>query len=266
MNLNLTKRIFAALVLAVVAGGSALAAPEWSETELPHGFCWNYGNQPIGCDLKPLLSVATPAASVTPTKITPAPSATMAPAPVELSNPDFEAGFAAWQVVVIKGAPNALEEHALAGAIHSGETALRFGRNYQCFRAGVRQTVSVPPGSRLRFSAWGRAYARNDAGLDLSRPSDLNVHAGVWVGLDPQAGTDPGQSSIVWVQNPQNTNPLLGWVQATTEVFAAGPRLTVWALINLGVDGAPGQPGNACEWALQELAGWLDTARLEMVP
>lgn len=265
------------------------AAPQWAETELPNGYCWNFGLLFGNCSLKPVapstampspvpatvtpppsaspvLPALTPSPSTTPTKVTPLPShtPTTPPGGVELSNPDFELGSGGWQLVTVKGSPSQMDERALPGAINTGTTSLRFGNNFACFRAGVRQTVfNVLPFSRMRFSVWGRAYARGGPGIDFSRPNDLNVHANLFAGIDPQAGTDVGQSSIVWVQGG---NPLLGWTSASTEVFAPGNRVTVWALINLGVDGAPGQPGNACEWALNELAGWLDTASLSIVP
>lgn len=287
------------LGLAEPQAAAALApAPQWEETQTENGICWNFGQLFGNCSLKPAPS-ATPIAPVpssTPISTSPVPSQTLTPtssatftstptqtstptrtvapptvttAPlVQLSNGGFEVGTLGWQAALLAGAPNSeverLSAGAQAGMVREGDASVRFLQHYGCFRAGMSQVLLTQPNMRLRFSAQGRAYARNDLSLDLTKDNDLNVHAALFVGLDPQGGTDPRQSSVVWAS--ALGNPLLGWTAGSVEAFTAGNRATVYAVLNLGVDGAAGAPGSACEWALASLAGWMDAARLEILP
>jgi hypothetical protein len=124
----------------------------------------------------------------------------------------------------------------------------------------VRQTVTVTPLTRLRFSVWGRTWAGGN--LDLGTPSDLSVNDSLSVGIDPNGGIDYRASAVNWSTETGTER----WQQASVVAAALGNKVTVYAMLNLGVNGAPGQPGAACEWALPTLAGWLDDAMLEVTP
>jgi hypothetical protein len=255
------KRILLAGIIAVGASLLGAPAPEWIETELPNGYCWQYGTTPIDCDVKPGPSAPTAMPVPTPTpERTATPAPTLVPPVPELVNPDFESGFAGWQTVVLAGSAEAV---AARDTGHDGALSLRWANHYACWRAGVRQSVSTLPGTRLRFSIWGRTWASaTRTGIDLGQPSDLSVNDGLMVGIDPSGGTDPRNSAIAWIAETGTEK----WMQAGVESAALGNRVTVYALLNQGVNGAPGQPGGACEWALATLAGWLDEAVLEVAP
>ena len=251
------KRIISLSLAALALVGASLRVNvEWSESELPHAYCYALGSQPANC--LPRIEAVTPAPTLAPT-LTPRPTPSATPAPVTplLVNGDFESGFAGWQVVQASGLAQGDVYHAVS---HGGATSLWFVDHYRCWRAGVRQTVSAMPLTRLRFSAWGRTWA--DGNLDPSQPSDTSVNDGLMVGLDPNGGTDYRASGVNWSTETATEN----WQQAGVVGTALGSRVTVFILLNLGVSGAPGQPGGACEWALPTLAGWMDDASLEVAP
>jgi hypothetical protein len=83
--------------------------------------------------------------------------------------------------------------------IHSGGTAVFHALSVH--EAGVMQTVAVPPGATLRFSAWMHAWSTNEDGReefpDSYRSSgQTSVH--LKVGIDPCGGENPWGPNVVW--------------------------------------------------------------------
>jgi LysM repeat protein len=81
--------------------------------------------------------------------------------------------------------------------VRTGNFACHIYNNWDPWHAGVRQTVSVSPGSRVRFAAWGLAFA----GPIDSTPqtvSESGVSARMQVGIDPNGGIDPFSSVVQW--------------------------------------------------------------------
>jgi LysM repeat protein len=85
--------------------------------------------------------------------------------------------------------------------IHSGKNSQKYFTFWSVHEAGVMQTVAVPPGSVLRFSAWMHAWSSNEDG----RGEDLSTYASsgqtsmhMKVGIDPCGGENPFSPNIVW--------------------------------------------------------------------
>ncbi len=85
--------------------------------------------------------------------------------------------------------------------IHSGSNSQKYFTFWSVHEAGVMQTVSVPPGSTLRFSAWMHAWSTNQDGrpeFPDSYQSSGQTSMHMKVGIDPCGGDDPWSSNIVW--------------------------------------------------------------------
>lgn len=135
------------------------------------------------------------------------------------------------------------------GLYRSGPSSQAIGAQYMPWHGGVMQTVSVAPGTRLRFSVWARAYISNE---DLPAPSYGGWRPRLQVGIDPEGKGlwyDPG---IVW---SMPVNELDDWVQLWVEATAGSSgKVTVFVSANLS-----GQV------PLKHNDVWFDDARLEVV-
>jgi LysM repeat protein len=85
--------------------------------------------------------------------------------------------------------------------IHSGSNSQKYFTFWSVHEAGVMQTVAVPPGATLRFSAWMHAWSTNQDGREEF--PDSYVSSGqssmhMKVGIDPCGGEDPWSPNIVW--------------------------------------------------------------------
>jgi hypothetical protein len=162
-----------------------------------------------------------------------------------LANPDFEgeylqfADFSAilvadkWLPWWVPQAPddppwkNRMPEYGPAAPdqhrIHSGSSAQRLFTYYGTHVGGVYQRVShLLPGTRLRFSIWGQAWAGegDDPGQSVGGgPMHMRV------GIDPNGGTDPFAADVVW---SEEQNPLDTWAPFAVEAVANGDRITVF--------------------------------------
>ena len=85
--------------------------------------------------------------------------------------------------------------------IHSGQNSQKYFTFWSVHEAGVMQTVNVPPGSTLRFSAYMQAWSSNNDGKDSDPSSYLSsgqTSMHMKVGIDPTGGDDPWSPAIVW--------------------------------------------------------------------
>jgi hypothetical protein len=90
--------------------------------------------------------------------------------------------------------------------VQNGQFAMRYFKGWATFTAGAYQSVSVPAGTPLEFTAWGQSWSCENWG---GCSNDNNGHIDVWsttdpqfihlrIGIDPFGGTDPFSSNIVW--------------------------------------------------------------------
>jgi len=193
----------------------------------------------------PILPTATPVVVVSP----------------QVVNGSFESGATGWSSFTIWTSENLVPELAEQRkslghsplSVHSGDAAVRLMGNYYCYISGVYQQISIPAGTRFRFSAWTRTLASNSSS---ALESDRNVYARVRVGIDPIGGTDPTNTGIRWVENIGGVL----WRETTVEAVALSDTVTVFVA---GVLGARG--GGSCEWPLAYMLSYFDDARLQVI-
>jgi LysM repeat protein len=101
------------------------------------------------------------------------------------------------------------------GFVHGGNRAQNINRGDATFTAAVYQTVAVPEGSNVVGSAWTR--------MNLNLNDNPNAQARL--GIDPNGGTNPFDSDIVW--SPWATNAL-AYTQLTATATATGPSVTLF--------------------------------------
>jgi LysM repeat protein len=85
--------------------------------------------------------------------------------------------------------------------IHSGSNSQKYFTFWSVHEGGVLQTVAVPAGSTLRFSAWMHAWSTNQDGREEfpnSYVSSGQTSMHMKVGIDPCGGEDPWSPSVVW--------------------------------------------------------------------
>jgi hypothetical protein len=106
----------------------------------------------------------------------------------------------------------------------AGRTALRItSQAGGSFEAGVRQTVrGLAPGTRLRFEAHGLAWVPDDNAS--GQPAGAG-RANLRLGLDPQGGSDPRASAVVW--SPPR-DPWDQYERFQVEAVAVGGEVTLY--------------------------------------
>lgn len=108
---------------------------------------------------------------------------------------------------------------------HSGTLALNFNKGYATFTAAVYQQVNVEVGTNITGSAWGLVQTC-DIPQNADRcTSEPGSGAFMRVGIDPNGGTNPYDSDVVW---SPNTSPHGGWQQMTVSATTTGPTATLF--------------------------------------
>ncbi len=111
--------------------------------------------------------------------------------------------------------------------VQSGTGSQHIGTSWNPWHAGIFQRLNVPPGARLRITAYGRVFASTP---DFPNPSDTAVQSRMQIGADPNGGTDWWAGSVQWsgLGNPHDT-----WQQFSTEV-TTGPngKVTIFLSAN----------------------------------
>ena len=134
------------------------------------------------------------------------------------------------------------------GLYRSYPSSQAIGAQYGPWHGGVMQTVSVAPGTRLRFSVWARAFISND---DLPNPSYSSWKPNFQVGIDPEGKGLWYDPDIVW---SAPVNVLDQWVQVSVEATAgASGKVTVFVSARMTNQ----QP-------LKHNDAWFDDAKLEI--
>lgn len=114
--------------------------------------------------------------------------------------------------------PPVVFPHNAAPQIQSGSASLNLNKGYATFTAALYQEVSVPANVSMRASAWVWLHSCEPAPCN----SDASAGARVRVGIDPNGGSDPNSSDIVWsdFSTPYDSWGLIG-VSATSTGSAA---------------------------------------------
>lgn len=85
--------------------------------------------------------------------------------------------------------------------VRSGANAQKYFTFWSTHQAGLLQTVSVPPGSTVRFDVYMHAWSSNIEMSELNPKTFLSseqtgMH--MKVGIDPSGGDDPWSPNVVW--------------------------------------------------------------------
>jgi LysM repeat protein len=113
----------------------------------------------------------------------------------------------------------------------SGDAALNISGGYITFAAAVFQQVGVTQGSNVEGSAWARLHTCNLPRNDKHEINGDNcgsaVESGAFtkVGIDPNGGTDPNDTDIVW---SANARPHDRYDQMVVSATATGPVVTIF--------------------------------------
>ncbi|MCP4362202.1 MAG: hypothetical protein GY796_29700 [Chloroflexi bacterium] len=132
--------------------------------------------------------------------------------------------------------------------IKDGSASQHIGNQWDTWKAGVFQNVSVTAGSTYRFTVWSYAFGSNS---NFPGPSDGSLNSKVRVGIDPDGSGVWNDGDVVW---SGKINPLDNWQQVSLEVTAAGSQISVFTSANWGVKGV-----NQCR---AHLDIWFDAAEL----
>lgn len=99
--------------------------------------------------------------------------------------------------------------------VRSGSASQHIGNRYDPWHAGVKQPVSVPAGSPLRFCAYGRLFANNANFEDA--PSIESKDGQMQVGIFPNGEVEWNTSGIIW---SGKINPHNAWQQVCVDATA----------------------------------------------
>lgn len=121
-------------------------------------------------------------------------------------------------------------EPAPPNRVRSGDDAqMYFNNQFWGHEAGVYQVVEdVPPGTELRFSVYAYVWSSTFNDRDVSeQPGDVTLQ----VGIDPNGGTNPDSSNIVWSIAVEQYDAYRQYSQIAT---AASDTVTVWVRSRVG--------------------------------
>jgi len=105
----------------------------------------------------------------------------------------------------------------------SGARAQNLHKGWATFTAAIYQQVSVAPGTNLRGSAFAQLHTCSPAPNADSCASAVESGAYVKVGIDPNGGTNPYDSDIVW---SAEIRPHGSWQEAVVEATATADTVT----------------------------------------
>ena len=115
--------------------------------------------------------------------------------------------------------------------VESGSLSQHIGHSWDPWHAGIRQTVSVPPGTRVHFTAYGRVFASTP---NFPAPSDTSVQSRMQIGAEPNGSIDWSLGTVQWsgTANPHDT-----WAQFNLDVTAGGAgQITLFLSANFRGD------------------------------
>lgn len=189
----------------------------------------------------------------TPTKTPGAPPTATAFPPL-LVNGDFEqADHAGWTFVNLwRDIPVFNDERGDPRTRIDGAQSFRVWNNHRCVMAVLYQSLAATPLTTYDFSTWFRTWASEGV---FPEGHDPNVYDGGAVGIDPNGGTNPTSSGVIWVEDFDTDEGARVTVRAT----ALSSRITVFIRVRVGVvDPA----GTACQWPHTHMMAFVDGATL----
>lgn len=108
---------------------------------------------------------------------------------------------------------------------HGGTKAFNFNKGFATYTAAIYQQVSVPDGSNVTASAWAQLKTCNiPEGFD-NCGSAVESGAYTRIGIDPNGGTNPYDSDVVW---SPSALPHDRWDQMTVSATATGATVTLF--------------------------------------
>lgn len=265
--------VISALALLTIAAIRQITITEY---KTPSGAICFGAPQPFDCEFPPVMGTvtstvgprltptATPTATETkfpsrtpsPTLSTPTPTVTAFP-PLVINGNFEHPNNAAWAFFNLwRDTPSINDERGDPLTRIDGEQSLRIWNNFRCILAGVYQRVVVLPFTTFEFSAWGRTWASDGTFPDGHDP---NVHDAIAVGIDPSGGTSPESTGVIWNENFSTDNGKRVFIRAT----ALASQITLFIRVRVGV---VDPNGTACQWPHTHMMGFIDGARLDVVP
>lgn len=106
-----------------------------------------------------------------------------------------------------------------------GTRALNVDCGFVTCTASIYQQVGVQPGSNVQASAWAQVKACNVATGSTSCGSAVESGSQTRIGIDPNGGTDPSDSDIVWSGWVQ---PHDQWLQMSVSATTTGTTATLF--------------------------------------
>jgi LysM repeat protein len=108
---------------------------------------------------------------------------------------------------------------------HSGKLALNFSRGFATYTIAVYQQVTVAPETNFEAKAWGYLWTCDiPEDKDKCESSD-DSGAYIRIGIDPNGGTDPNDSDVVW---SGNMTPHDRWDDIGVSATSTGGTITVF--------------------------------------
>jgi LysM repeat protein len=176
-------------------------------------------------------------------------------------------GWNAWHVPAAAGAPtfqNQQPEYLPAAPdttrIHGGSNAQLVTSFFATFTGGVYQEVSgAQPGTDLQFSVYGYVWS---SAFDDVNVSEMDGGVVVQVGIDPNGGTDPASTDIIWSAASQRYDQ---WSQYTVSAPAEANTVSVWVRASVS---APAKNNNVYldDATLTTAGGAVSTATSTPIP
>jgi LysM repeat protein len=116
-----------------------------------------------------------------------------------------------------------------------GTMAINFDRAWSTYTVAVYQQVSVPEGSNVRGTAYGYLHTCLVPDNEEKCNSSTQFGAYIKVGIDPNGGTSPNDSDIVWSGNaaPHDT-----WQQISVEATATAGTVTFFIYTSQSTPGS----------------------------
>lgn len=139
------------------------------------------------------------------------------------------------------------------GRVRSGDRAAQYFSFWSTHKAGLRQTVTVPANSVVRFSIWGHSWLTEADGTLLS---DRGGTPNMRIGIDPSGGTNPYGQSIVWSDYLQVYDT---YQQFSVQAQAIGDKVTVFTF------SAPSVNPNSPEYGFKHTDIFWDDASLAVI-
>lgn len=131
---------------------------------------------------------------------------------------------------------------------HGGSRALNLSGGYVTFSAAVYQQVTVTQGTPVQASAWAWLHTCNLAPNAEKCGSAVESGAFTRIGIDPNGGTDPFDTDIVW---SAESRPHDQWLQITVSATPTAGTVTLFLYVT---QASPSQLNNVY-WDDAVLAG-----------